>query len=435
MNACRTRRLFQRRGTILPLAAISTVALCGMLALSIDLGRLAVGRAQAQDAADAAAFAGARTLSTGAASNLTQASANAIAMAIQNTVVGTTILESEVSVRLGSYHYTYGTQVFTPMFPPPSGDNYNLAEVTIQHPISSTFANVLGISQMTIRAKSTAAHRPRDVAMVVDFSGSMNNESDLWNCESYLGSYLNTPNNVDPIFPQWGPYAPSFSPLATLQCTSSSSMVGKCNVTTSIQGFPAIVTNLFQNARGQSAVGAFSTAPASVTVTKPAGDQYLNKKSTTTTARTWQDITGSSTTAFTGYAAQQSGKFYGYQEGPGYWGKTFFLWPPDPTATNDWRKLISRTRTARSATAIWNCGAAPGPGTARPGITSSTTKRSSTGSSTSGPTPSHRNFVEGTSSTTPRFQPTCRQARTLGATSIPQSRTMTNGSGRNTSTS
>ena len=26
----------------------------------------------------------------------------------------------------------------------------------------------------------------------------------------------------------------------------------------------------------------------------------------------------------------------GYSEGPGYWGKTFFLWPPDPT--NDWRQ-------------------------------------------------------------------------------------------------
>ena len=24
--------------------------------------------------------------------------------------------------------------------------------------------------------------------------------------------------------------------------------------------------------------------------------------------------------------------------GPGYWGKTFFIWPPDPDAANDWRK-------------------------------------------------------------------------------------------------
>ena len=62
---------------------------------------------------------------------------------------------------------------------------------------------------MNVTVTSTAAYRPRDVAMVLDFSGSMNNESDLWNCESYLGLYYNTPNNTDPIFPQWGPYNPS----------------------------------------------------------------------------------------------------------------------------------------------------------------------------------------------------------------------------------
>ena len=41
-------------------------------------------------------------------------------------------------------------------------------------------------SLITVQAESQAAHRPRDVAIVLDYSGSMNNESDLWNCESYL---------------------------------------------------------------------------------------------------------------------------------------------------------------------------------------------------------------------------------------------------------
>ena len=70
----------------------------------------------------------------------------------------------------------------------------------------------------------------------------MNNESDLWNCEGYLGSFVNTPNNTDSVFPQFGPYSPSFSPGATLQCTSNSPMVGKCNVTQSVLGIPALVT-------------------------------------------------------------------------------------------------------------------------------------------------------------------------------------------------
>ena len=92
-----------------------------------------------------------------------------------------------------------------------------------------------------------AAHRPRDIAIILDYSGSMNNESDLWNAESYLGSLINTPNNTDPVFPQWGPYKPSFSANATLQSTSSDSRVGRCNITQGVLGVPAMVRRfLFQ---------------------------------------------------------------------------------------------------------------------------------------------------------------------------------------------
>jgi Flp pilus assembly protein TadG len=350
------------RGAILPLTAVSIIGLCGFLALSVDLGMLAVARAQVQDAADAAAIAGVRSLNASTGSNLTGSTANAIAQATRNTILGTNIDPAEVNVQQGCYHYNYTTQTFSPEFPPGTNENYNLTQVTITHTYNTTFARVLGVDTMTVTATSTAAYRPRDVAMVLDFSGSMNNESDIWNCESYLGSYLNTPNNTDPIFPQWGPYAPSFSPLATMQCTADSNLVGLCNVTTGVEGIPALVTNLFQNNRGEPAQAAFSTAPSTVTVTAPAGDQYLNKKSTATTALTWEQITGATTTAFTGYAAQQGGKFYGYQQGPGYWGKTFFIWPPDPNAANDWRKkffyLSNGSTPCNDNLALWSSGGA-----------------------------------------------------------------------------
>ncbi len=338
MKIQRTSRPQPKRGAILPLTAISIIALCGFLAFSIDVGMLAVARAQVQDAADAAAIAGARSLNGVSGGNVANSTANAIAQACRNTVLGTNIAPAEVAVTQGTYHYNYQSQTFSPLFPPGTNENYNLTQVTITHTYNTTFAKVLGVNTMTVHATSTAAHRPRDVAVILDFSGSMNNESDLWNCESYLGAYLNTPNNTDPTFPQWGPYAPAFSPLATLQCTANSNLVGLCNVTQSVGGIPALVDNMFQNNRGQPAVGAFSKAPVSVTNTAPAGDQYLPKKNTTTTALTWSQITGSATTAFTGYAPQQGNTFYGYQQGPGYWGKTFFIWPPDPAAANDWRK-------------------------------------------------------------------------------------------------
>ncbi|HEV3309701.1 MAG TPA: pilus assembly protein TadG-related protein [Chloroflexota bacterium] len=338
MKTRRPSRQQRSRGAILPLAAISIIVLCAFLALAIDLGLLAVARAQVQDAADAAAIAGARSLNGSTGSNLATSTANAITQATRNTILGTKIVASEVAVLQGTWHYNYQAQTFTPAFPPGANENYDLSQVTITHTYNTTFARVIGVSTMTVTGKSTAAHRPRDVAMVLDYSGSMNNESDLWNCESYLGSFINTPNNTDPVFPQWGPYTPAFSPQATIQCTSNSNLVGKCNVTTSVNGISALVTNLFQNGRGQPATAAFSSAPGTVTSTAPAGDQYLNKQNTTTTALTWKDITGSQNTAFTGYAAKQGNVFYGYQQGPGYWGKTFFMWPPDPNAANDWRK-------------------------------------------------------------------------------------------------
>jgi len=357
MKTRRPRPAKRSRGAILPLTAVALVGLCGFIALSVDLGMLAVARAQCQDAADAAAVAGARSLNGATGSNLAGATAAATAQATRNTVLGTQLSSSEVAVLNGTYHYDYGSQTFYPVFPPGSNENYNLTQVTITHSYATSFANVIGIPNLTVSVTSTAAHRPRDVAMVLDYSGSMNNETDLWNCETYLGSYYNTPNNTDPIFPQWGPYNPTFSPLATMQCTANSNMVGMCNVTTSVNGVPALVSNFFQNNRGSSAQSAFSAAPSSATVTSPVGDQYLNKKSSSNPALTWQDITGNASTAFTGYAAQQGGTFYGYQQGPGYWGKTFFMWPPDPNAANDWRKKffeLPNGNPCNSDLALWS---------------------------------------------------------------------------------
>ena len=57
-----------RRGAVLPLVTLCLVGLMGFLALAIDVGVLAVARNQAQNAADIAALAGARTL-TGTSSN------------------------------------------------------------------------------------------------------------------------------------------------------------------------------------------------------------------------------------------------------------------------------------------------------------------------------------------------------------------------------
>lgn len=106
------------RGVIVPLTVVALVGLCGFIALSVDLGMLAVARAQCQDAADAAAVAGARSLNGSTGSNLSGATSAAIAQATRNTVLGVSLTTSEVSVLNGTYHYDYGSQTFYPLFPP-----------------------------------------------------------------------------------------------------------------------------------------------------------------------------------------------------------------------------------------------------------------------------------------------------------------------------
>ena len=116
MKIRRSFRPERSRGAILPLTAVSIIGLCGFLALSIDLGMLAVARAQVQDAADAAAIAGARSLDGSAGSNLATSTANATTQATRNTILGTNIDPAEVAVRQGTYHYNYQTQTLHPAF-------------------------------------------------------------------------------------------------------------------------------------------------------------------------------------------------------------------------------------------------------------------------------------------------------------------------------
>src|SRR5580700_1969084 len=110
-------RATTRHGVIVPYVALSLVALLGFLALAIDLGMIMVAKTQAQNAADAAAFAAARTLTGGASSNTTQAVTNGQTAANANRVLGTNIPAANVTITNGAYHYDSTTQTFYPQFP------------------------------------------------------------------------------------------------------------------------------------------------------------------------------------------------------------------------------------------------------------------------------------------------------------------------------
>ena len=356
-----------RRGAILPLFALMLVGLMGFLALAIDIGIVAVAETQCQNAADNAALAGTRALNGTSSGNTAAAIATAQSAAGINPILSKAVNSSQVAVQLGAYHYDYTAMTFTPQFPPVAPDNYNLTQVTVTPGISSFFSRIFGLTSLNVQAVATAAYRPRDVAVVLDFSGSMNNEADLWNCESYLGNMVNTPNNTDPIFPQWGVYNPGYSPSATLQCTSTDSRVGLCNITVAVSGIPALVGDLFANSRGAAAMPGFSASSA----TQHDSDRrQLSEPRASTRPRPPLEASPKSPAARTCRTAPTSPSsardtstspgqpFNGYTVGPGYWGNTFFIWPPDPT--NDWRKnfffLPDGVTPVNDDTALWDNG-------------------------------------------------------------------------------
>ena len=260
-------------------------------------------------------------------------------------------------------------------------------KATVQRVVKNTFFAVDGgtapADNPTIVATAVAAHRPRDIAILLDFSGSMNDESDLWNADTYFGPYYNLSNNSDPVVPTFGQYSSSTAALVSTS-TAPGGPVQHHPVPT--QGMPAEVTNLLPvdpAAVGRNPGTAAFTGPPTL-LRQPS--RWATSPSTSATrargafAQTANSIFGTSYTtsipnnfggrrlrerqplrpaaraaynylATAGYtnlytaespAIGPSGKnqlgvagFSGFTTGPGYWGKTFFQWPPDPGPTGE----------------------------------------------------------------------------------------------------
>jgi Flp pilus assembly protein TadG len=346
------RQAAARRGASLVLVVVCLIPLVSFVALAIDLGMLATARTQLMQATDAAAMAGTRALNgdttEGNNNNYAGAAPAAIAAATSNQVLGGSIPASAVNVQIGRYVYNASAQRFEGQFPGPSTENWSLVRVTLNQDLASqmAFARIFNFAPANIQASATAAHRPRDVAVILDYSGSMR-----------FGSLLGTPysgdratNNRDTNVPTWGAYSSS---SANLVAGSPSAPYDEANLSaTTADGRAEICRDFYQTATGTRA---FLPASSSLATT-PGGDVPLktSKNTSSTYGQTLWSILNSSgsptsssrdaTFETQGYAAYgMSASFSRYTQGPNYWGKTFFIWPPDPAngadgQTNDWRK-------------------------------------------------------------------------------------------------
>ena len=374
-----------RRGTILPIVTVCLGVLCGFTAMAIDIGLMSIAKNQLQNSADSASLTAARTLSGGSNPNLSGATSNGQAAALAAPIVGGTIQTGDVAISLGSFYYSQSDQTFHWTTQSPSV--YNLAQATVTHAPNSAFSKIFKYQTFNLSATAVSAHRPRDVSIILDFSGSMNNESDFWNCESYLGNMINTPNNADTLVPTFGQF--SNSSAANLVQTSTDPRVGMCNITQSVLGVPALANDYYQMSRGQATDYAFNSLPSSWANT-PLGDPWYKLASGNySNGYPWAGSLYDLTSLYTGvnfgtptgatinghaqyygytdvavarpttYSPQiptgwspnisttASPSFMGFQVGPGYWGASFFMWPPDPsllpTATTDPRYIAANS--------------------------------------------------------------------------------------------
>jgi Flp pilus assembly protein TadG len=374
----------RRPGAVLPLVTICLVALFGFVALAIDVGVMAVARTQAQSAADVAALAGARTLDGRSAdNNKSAAEAEAVEAATSNSILGTRIAADQVTMAAaGVYRYDSAAQRFRADFQNgPSGQEpYGAMRVKIRTSPDTYFGRVLGANAMTVGAEATAVHRPRDIAISLDFSGSMRYSSEF-NYPPVSGTAPVAGGlNPDPAFPRFGPW--SGYPVATVGNPNPMQRLDAYvdgggethaanNLTTGTPLGPPIVNN-FQTtpvAGGPNALcyngdlsgSAFDINHTPVCTPTPAswnsqyavgykGDRWPLKAGNASTspgvtdyATTAAEMLGISTVTTStrdanweanGYddprLAFRNGPFKGYAMGPGYYGKTFYVWPPDP---------------------------------------------------------------------------------------------------------
>ncbi len=368
-----------RQGTVVSLLAITIVGLIAFLGLAIDLGMLAIAKTQAQQAADLAALTAARTVNGDSTTTYNNAAATTNAQNILtfNQILGQAVNPTHaLTISYGSYDYNQSTQLFVANFPPTAGAPYTAVAATVTTTsLPGEFSKIFGSQFLpNVSATAQAVHRPRDIAMVMDLSASMR----FGTCLGYdFWTNSRVSNNPDTVVPTFGHYSSASAVMKGSSTNRTSSIdnytISPSNTTAANSSYSLTYINSFyQNAAYASTlVRAFDSytstdggktwsppssggpllPPASYT-SKPGGDvplYFLN--SGVNYAQEVEDAVNNGNNnrnprwELDGYSAATNGTFSnadlgtanyagnpfsGYTKGPGYYGKTFFIWPPDP---------------------------------------------------------------------------------------------------------
>ena len=231
--------------------------------------------------------------------------------------------------------------------------------LTIKNNPSASFGKIFNISSFTVNATATAAYRPRDIAMILDFSDSLR-------AQSFTGLGNRPPEertsrNANLNYPDFGCWEIE---KASMVYTTNSPPAS--NITQAENDNPALVNDFFYHGANNSVNPAFkdffdmnySKAPNYLNGVY--GDIWPKVYNQTARANTAEQVVQGKSivvnndfndSAFraNGYDGKKANTnirfggfqntFKGYTIAPGYYGKTFYIWPPDPRTNKDWRRL------------------------------------------------------------------------------------------------
>jgi Flp pilus assembly protein TadG len=191
------KRTPARRGVIVVLTAFLLTVMFAFLALSIDTGRVVLTETEMQNAADAASLAASQEIqaavqAAGQGVGSASIDANSIAVAAARQMAADVAAANGVHID-PSTDIEFGKRVYNP-----SGETwnvqwggtpYNVVRVTARRTGSDTsapggevplaFGWAIGRDSVPLEVSSTAFTEARDLVLVLDFSGSMNYDSQL----------------------------------------------------------------------------------------------------------------------------------------------------------------------------------------------------------------------------------------------------------------
>lgn len=174
-----------RRGAVVVLVAVSGTLIAGFGALTIDLGNMYIARTELQRAADGAALAAAAKLAR-YQSGQSEAAARTEAKRI---VEANPVLADKVTIDINRdvvFGHTDWDNAASRFRFVQGGAVVSAVRVTVRKtadspngPMNLLFANIWGKASKNMWASATAMMIPRDISVVADLSGSMDDDSEL----------------------------------------------------------------------------------------------------------------------------------------------------------------------------------------------------------------------------------------------------------------